>query len=160
LAPGEYRSHLYFRSIPNNKPLGEQDPLKDSAISVKLVPVFGISIPVIIRVGENTSAVNLSDLALQLEKGKAPALSMTFNRTGNMSVYGDLAVYHITPQGTATRIAIVKGLGVYTPNALRHFRLDLETNEGIYYHTGKLRVVYSDQSAKSVKLAEAEIDLH
>jgi len=64
LETGEYRSHIYFRAVPKEKPLGEevsvqQDP---SSISIKLIPVFGITIPVIIRAGEGSAAVNLSDL--------------------------------------------------------------------------------------------------
>ena len=47
LATGEYRSHLYFRAVPAEMPLGESKPAKDSSISIKLIPVFGISIPVI-----------------------------------------------------------------------------------------------------------------
>ena len=50
MSPGEYRSHLYFRAIPAEKPLGEKEVLKDTtSISIKLVPVFGITVPVIIR---------------------------------------------------------------------------------------------------------------
>src|ERR1700722_7793293 len=30
LLPGEYRSHLYFRAIPDKAPLGEEGPVTDS----------------------------------------------------------------------------------------------------------------------------------
>ena len=60
LQPGEYRSHLYFRAEPEKRPLGEESSVKDSSsISVKLVAVFGISIPIIIRAGESTTKVAL-----------------------------------------------------------------------------------------------------
>ena len=46
---GEYRSHLYFRAVPMQKPLGDEDPVIDTnAIGIKLTPIFGISIPVIV----------------------------------------------------------------------------------------------------------------
>ncbi|MCW3116923.1 MAG: hypothetical protein JWM28_1005 [Chitinophagaceae bacterium] len=160
LVQGEYRSHLYFRSIPNNKPLGEKEPANDSGISVKLIPVFGISIPVIIRVGDNTSAVSLSDISFQLKTGEKPAVTMMINRTGNMSVYGDLMVDHISSQGKVSRVGMVKGLAVYAPNSVRRFHLELENMEGSYYHTGKLRIRYLDQSARTIQLAEEEIVLH
>src|ERR1700712_1915520 len=35
LTSGEYRSHLYFRAIPNAAPLGEAQAAKDSGISIK-----------------------------------------------------------------------------------------------------------------------------
>ena len=66
LTPGEYRSHLYFRSSQERKPLslGEKDSVKDTtAISVRLVPIYGMTIPVIIRVGDNTTQVSISDLS-------------------------------------------------------------------------------------------------
>src|SRR5690554_106880 len=44
MTDGEYRSHLYFRAVPDEKPLGEEDLLADStAIGIKLTPIFGIS---------------------------------------------------------------------------------------------------------------------
>lgn len=68
LEPGEYRSHIYFRAVPDQKPLGEPPAIADSAISIHLVPIFGISIPVIIRVGESTAKVGLSDLSVEGER--------------------------------------------------------------------------------------------
>src|SRR5580692_979665 len=88
LTPGEYRSHLYFRAIPDMAPLGEEAPTTDSGISIRLIPIFGISIPVIIRVGTSNTQVRLSDLSLQMSEDTIPILNMTFNRAGNMSVYG------------------------------------------------------------------------
>ena len=56
LEEGEYRSHFYFRAVPDTKPLGEQDAIQvTDEISVQLVPVFGITIPVIIRMGASTT---------------------------------------------------------------------------------------------------------
>ena len=46
---GEIRSHLYFRATPKPKPLGLESKDKSQNIGVNLVPIFGLSIPVIIR---------------------------------------------------------------------------------------------------------------
>jgi hypothetical protein len=161
LEAGEYRSHIYFRAEPDKKPLGEVEPLKDSAsISVNLVAVFGITIPVIIRTGESTTQVKLSDVSLELKKDSVPSLKMTFNRTGNMSVYGDVSVDHISLQGKVTRIGIAKGMALYTPNLVRHFNLLLDKNPGIDYHKGRLHITYTTQlDAKSGKIAETELVL-
>ncbi len=162
LESGGYRSHIYFRSEPDKKPLGEEESIKDStSITVNLVAVFGISIPVIIRVGESTTQVNLSDASFELKKDSIPSLKVTFNRTGNMSVYGDISVDHISLQGKVTRIGIVKGLAIYTPNLVRQFNLVLDKNAGIDYHKGRLHIVYTTQpDAKSVKIAETEMQLN
>ena len=157
----EYRSHLYFRAVPQEMPLGETESGKDSSgISVLLTPIFGISIPVIIRAGESTAQESLSDLSFQMANDSTPVLNIGFNRTGNMSVYGDLKIDFISAQGKITQAGEVKGIAVYTPNLNRQFRMNLNKTSGIDYHSGKLHVVYSTQvNSKSVKMAEAELDL-
>lgn len=155
---GEYRSHLYFRAVPNENPLGEKEIKKDSSISVRIVPIFGISLPVLIRSGESNAQVKLSDLSV-IDKEKSPILKMTFTRQGNMSTYGDILVDHIAPQGKVSHVGVVRGLAVYTPNITRNFNLALNKTTGVNYHSGKLHVVYSADQ-KGVKLAEEYIDLN
>jgi hypothetical protein len=160
LAPGEYRSHIYFRAIPPNTPLGEKEAIADSSISIHLIAVFGISIPVIIRVGESTAKVTLSDLSLERAADKISILNVTFRRTGNMSVYGDLKVDFISDQGKITLAGEAKGIAVYTPIPSRGFRMNLNEIPGIDYHSGKLRVVYNTQVKSGViMLAEEELIL-
>ena len=85
---------------------------------------------------------------------------MRFTRTGNSSVYGDIFVEHISPQGKITKVADVKGVAVYTPNTLREFNCNLEKAAGVDYHKGKLHMVYTSQmDVKPVKLAEADLIL-
>lgn len=162
LAPGEYRSHVYFRAVPKEKPLGEEEVTQQdpSTISVKLVPIFGITIPVIIRVGQPSVNVTLSDLALRFENDTIPRLRFTFNRTGDYSVYGDITVDHISPQGVVTRVGTANGIAVYTPNTKRSFEFGLYSDKGVNYGSGKLLVIYSAPSdMKPEKYAEAELML-
>jgi len=157
LQEGEYRSHIYFRAIPDRAPLGEEKKIKDTtSISVILKPVFGITIPVIIRKGESTARVSLS--GLEMIEGKLPLLKLMFNRSGDMSVYGDLAVDYVSPQGAVTRVGIANGGAVYTPNSIRRFQLYLNNVPGVDYKTGKLVVTYSLSSdVRPARLAEAEL---
>ena len=160
LAPGEYRSHFYFRAVPKENPLGEEkvavaDP---NAISVVLTPVFGITIPAIIRVGGSTTKVNITDISLDRVNDTVPRLSLTFNRSGNFSVYGDLAVDHVSPQGKITRVGAANGIAVYTPNTLRRFRFNLINVAGVDLGSGKLVLTFSAPSdVKPEKYAEAEL---
>lgn len=158
ITPGEYRSHLYFRAVPNENPLGEKEVKKDSSISVRIIPIFGISLPVILRSGESNTQVKLSDLSV-IDKDKAPALKMTFNRKGNMSVYGDVLVDHISTDGKVSRVGVVRGLAVYTPNSIRQFNLPLKA-AGVNFHSGKLHVTYAADQAEKIKLAEEFIELN
>ncbi len=162
LSAGEYRSHIYFRAVPNEKPLGEKEVPKDTtSISIKLVPIFGITVPVIIRVGESTAKVTISDVLFDMVNDTTPILKMTFNRTGNMSIYGDIAVDHITERGKVTRVSFVQGIAVYTPNPIRRFKVELDKTLDIDYSRGKLYVIFTAHSdTKPEKLAEAELLLH
>jgi len=161
LAPGEYRSHVYFRSVPKQVALGEEDANRDTtAVSVQLTPIFGITIPVIIRVGESTTKVTLSDLKLEVVNDTTNRLQMTFNRTGNMSIYGDLKVIHISPSGKDTPVGTVNGIAVYTPNPARKFLVDLDNDKHVNFHSGKLIVTFSSQSdTKPEKYTEAVLEL-
>jgi len=162
LTEGEYRSHFYFRSVPKLNPLGSEEAVKDTTtISVRLTPIFGITIPVIIKVGESLAGISLSDLALDIENDTIPKISLVFNRTGNMSVYGDLTVDHISTQGKISRVGVANGVAVYTPNTIRRFQFNLNNVGGIDFREGTLRVIYSAPSdVKPVRYAEAELILN
>ncbi len=161
LEEGEYRSHFYFRAVPKAKPLGEEDEVvDDGSISVKLTPVFGITIPVIIRMGESTTKVELSDLKLNLTENMQPNLEMSFNRSGNMSVYGDLSVDHVSPSGEITRVGIANGVAVYTPNTIRRFNLNMVSTKEVDFSSGTLKVYFSAPSdVEQARYAEAELIL-
>ena len=147
LKPGEYRSHVYFRAVPKETALGTEDTQKDStSIGVKLIPIFGITIPVIIHVGESDTKVNLTDMNLDLVNDTTSRLQFAFNRTGNMSVYGDIQVDHISPQSVTTPVGTVRGIAVYTPNLMRRFQMDLDKKAIVDYHSGSLKITYTSQS--------------
>lgn len=160
LEPGEYRSHLYFRALPNQKALGEEDTKKDTtSISIKIVPIFGITIPVIIRVGESTTTLNITDLKLETADSTKKLL-LTIHRTGNMSVIGDISISHIAPNGKETKIGLVNGIAIYTPSPLRRLKVDLENKSTVDLGKGTIRVLFSSQSdTRPEKLAEAELVL-
>ncbi|UZJ63895.1 hypothetical protein OKW96_15975 [Sphingobacterium sp. KU25419] len=162
LSPGEYRSHMYFRAVPEEVPLGtEVSSINSKSLVVKLTPVFGISIPVIIRVGELAHIVSLSGASLNISSDSIPVLDLVLNRSGDKSTYGDLKIEHISFHGKATVVAEVKGIAVYTPTLSRRVKIKLQTSKGVNYKTGKLHVMYftsSDQ--QSIKLAETELTLY
>ncbi len=162
LSPGEYRSHLYFRAVPVEKLLGDEQTSRDStSMSVQLVPIFGITIPVIIRVGRSTATVTMADVSLDVVNDTLSRISFVLNRSGNMSVYGDIKITQISPQGKSIQIGSIGGLGVYTPGTLRRCQFDIATARGLNLHEGRLHVEYlttSDIRAK--RLTDAEITLH
>ena len=82
LPSGESRSHLYFRSEKDYTPLGakNQDTLK--TVSVRLTPIYGMSIPILIRTGNVSVSTSLSDLKLSKEDVSTVNLYLAVNRAG------------------------------------------------------------------------------
>jgi hypothetical protein len=159
LQQGEYRSHLYFRAVPKNKVLDIEDSTsKSDGLSINLTPVYGLSIANIITIGEADTTVQLSKLVLSKSEDGLSTLSLDFNRSGNMSCYGDIQVTHVSPEGHRTIAATVKGFAVYAPGNLRRTKIKLTTNTKTDYTKGLLQVIYSPQ-AKSTKYAEATLRL-
>lgn len=162
MAPGEYRSHVFFKAIPKEVPLGDEASKKDSnALAVRMSPVFGITIPAIIRVGECSVKLSMTDISVEMFNDTVPRLQMNFIRSGNISVYGDITVMHTAPDGVVTKVATVNGVAVYTPNILRKFACNLEKTRGIDYHKGKLKIRFTTpEDIKATIIAEAELLLH
>lgn len=162
LPPGEYRSHIYFRAVPPPIPAGEISPLRPkdtSRLEVKLVPVFGVTVPVIIRVGVDSTTIAISEMDMDFNDPKQPRVMFALNRSGNMSAYGDLTIDYISPSGQRTRAAEVKGLAVYTPLLKRKVRIDLDNTAKLNYHEGRIEVNYETASGKPVTLAKQELVL-
>lgn len=116
LPDGEYRAHFMVVSVPDNvdQGLSIEDAAgtgdgREDGIGVVIRPRFGISIPVIVRVGETTLDVGLQvDGLIDVEGGKALALRVL--RSGTRSAFGDITV---TMPGVGDPVAQVRGVGVY-----------------------------------------------
>lgn len=160
LEPGEYRSHLYFQPILKSKSLNNTEEASNSeGISLKIEPVYGISIANIIRIGDPKAEVNLTNLVFKKFNGETPIISMNFQRKGNASVYGDIKVHHISTNDKKTSVGDTKGFAVYTPGNLRKVRLKLSEIDGVNYEQGKLVITYTSQGPKKEVYSEAVLQL-
>ena len=157
LEQGEYRSHIYFRAVEEETALGENTHEEAEGISINIKTVFGISIPVIIKQGNSTTSIILSDIKLD-RNAEIPKLSLTINRSGNMSVYGNLLVEHISPKGTITEVGLVKGVSVYTPNDKRNFSMELRNAGGIDLRSGLLKIRYSEDKGENLSTSQISLD--
>jgi hypothetical protein len=158
---GEYRSHIWFRSEKNYNVLGKKELLLDSnQLSVSIIPIFGITIPVIIRSGEVSVSATLSNLKLDIQQGTIQNLTLTINRTGNISIYGDIIIEYTPVQGKPYEIGTVKGVGVYTNLSKRNIAVKLNNTSGKPLTNGELKVRYvSNGEMKRVVYAEAEVEI-
>jgi P pilus assembly chaperone PapD len=145
-ADGEYRSHMLFQSLPdasssdvNELASGESDKL-----SINLIPVVGITIPVIVRQGSLAADVSLSDFEIkQANTVKAQSvLSLKVNRKGDKSAYGDFRVTFTPKGGTPVVIGQINGIAVYTSTESRTLDIKLGLPKGFKLSNGELHVVY------------------
>lgn len=160
LGEGEYRSHLYFRSVPDPNIQVSESPKENNAdgISIKLNYVFGISIATIIHIGEPSNEVTISSLKFEKPQDEKFILSMDFERQGNFSSYGEVEIEYISPQGKIIPLRTIKGFAIYTPGNLRHASFDIPTLNGADFKNGQIKVSYSP-NGKKVLYAQATLNL-
>lgn len=160
LAAGEYRSHLLFRAIPASESAASASGGQAAdGVSVTMRPVYGVSVPIIVRHGETAATVTLDQLELLPATGPAatPGLRLRINRAGNQSVYGDFTVTWMPTAGQPEAVGLANGVAVYTPNSTRVAIIPLRPAAGRPLTHGRLRVTFAKQSANSEVIAAAEI---
>lgn len=140
---GEYRSHLYFRSEKNYSPLGNENEKASKAVSVQLIPIFGISIPIIIRSGKISGVATLNDL--KLENQQDTQLTFILNRQGNSSIYGDFIVEYLPIEGKSYIIGAKKGVAIYTTINRRYISIKLNRILGVNLNKGTLKLKFSSR---------------
>lgn len=158
--PGEYRTHFSAIVIP---PAGAGTTIEQAAgqgggksISVSLVPRFGISIPVIVRIGQTTLTVGMRDIGIVVLPSGGKALQLTLLREGTRSAFGDIA---IRAPGAKKPIAEIKGIGIYPEVDSRTVQvpLDAAVDPRLYARGAKLTVSYTDDDfAPGSNLARQE----
>jgi P pilus assembly chaperone PapD len=160
LAPGEYRSHLHFEKLPEPGAPASADAQGQQGIGITLNVLVGASIPVIVREGDTSATAALSNLALQRVPDGRQLLAMQIERSGNRSVYGDLAVSFAPSGGAEVEVARIGGIALYTPNAMRRAALVLAPPKGTALAHGTLHVTYRERPDAGGKLlAEASLVL-
>ncbi|MDP3869339.1 molecular chaperone [Phenylobacterium sp.] len=137
LAAGEYRTHLTVTAVPpeDTGVTAEQAAggLQPGEMQVRVVALFSLSIPVIVRQGPEDIRGSVENLSYEVRdvaspEGGAPRktgfVSLDLARLGANSLYGDVEV-----RGGAKNEIIggVRGIGVYPEVARRRVTLQLQT---------------------------------
>jgi P pilus assembly chaperone PapD len=110
LPDGEYRVHLLFRAIPPATPVAQQSSPDQKGLSFKLTPVYGVTIPVIVRLGNLDAQAGISNVRVERQDGK-PAVALDLSRSGRRSTFGEVRVLKA---GVKDPIAISRAVAVYT----------------------------------------------
>jgi hypothetical protein len=159
LEAGEYRSHLMLKQIPETPPAApERDSGSARGISIQITPIYGITVPIIVRHGRLRAEGALSDVSLL--PGDAPSLHVRIHREGTRSLYGNLEVKHELPGEPPRTVGLARCVALYTPNESRPFRVPLEFPDGTAPAAGQLRVEFRDaEPGASSLIAEAAVGL-
>jgi hypothetical protein len=164
LPAGEYRSHLLFRAIPGEdvapeRKIESKKEMKPGELSVQLIPIYGVSIPLIVRHGSTAATAGLTDLAFEPAAGKeGPALRCRLTRAGSQSIYGNASVTFRPAQGGAPRVVgTMNGIAVYPPLAARSVRIPLQPPPGLSLSGGRLEVAFSKPEENGERLADATV---
>jgi P pilus assembly chaperone PapD len=119
LPDGEYRVHMLFRAIPPATPVVQPADNAPKGVQFKLTPVYGVTIPVIVRLGNLEATAGIANVHLEKKDG-VPAIGLDLTRQGSRSTYGEVRVLKA---GLKDPIAIQKGVAVYTEVGKRHVSL-------------------------------------
>ena len=136
LPDGEYRAHMLFRAIP-------KAPAPDTALDaggglkIQLTPIYGISIPVILRKGNLQATAALTNVRTGSDN-EGPTLDFDLTRKGDKSVFGEI---RITKPGVTEPLAIAKGIAVYPEITSRIVSLPLSGEVAAKLH-GEVVVSY------------------
>lgn len=135
LPDGEYRVHMLFRAIP--PPRAQVAPQKVEGVAFQLRPIYGVTIPVIVRLGNLEAKAALSNVRKVTDEGK-PAIALDISRSGDRSTFGEVRVMKA---GIADPIAVVRGVAVYTEIGQRSVTILIDPAHAAYA-TGQVTVQY------------------
>jgi len=139
LPDGEYRVHMSFKAIPKPREVTDAAPAEGSGVAIQLIPIYGVTIPIIVRHGRVEAQVAINQpRVVQTQDG--PQLAVTLSRAGDSSTYGELRV---TKSGVKDPLVISRGLAIYPELGSREVRIPL-TPEQAANMNGQLRFEYRE----------------
>lgn len=161
-APGEYRTHFSVTATPppdtGTDIAAAAGGAASQELQIRLTPVYGIMIPVIVRTGDLAAQASLSDVKLVQANGRK-ALQVSVNRTGERSLYGGFDIF-LLGSGSPKKIGGIRGLGVYGELDQRRVTLPLDPEAPAIGPGSRVKIVYTDDELKpGTVLAETEATL-
>ncbi len=122
LPDGEYRVHLLFRAVPAPTPVApaSNEPVK--GLHLRLIPIYGVTIPVIVRLGNLEATAGIANVKLEKKDGKE-AVGVDLSRSGSRSTFGEVRVFK---PGVKDPVAIQRNVAVYTEIHSRHVAVPVD----------------------------------
>lgn len=121
LATGEYRSHMLFQEAEAEEIATKETKTETKGLSFKITALYGVSIPVIMQIGDLFSTASISNIKLD-QNDKGTSINFDINRTGTKSIRGDLSV-----KNGDEEIGILKGVNVFLSINKRNVSIPLKS---------------------------------
>ena len=137
LADGEYRVHLLFRAIPAPRAIAPAGGQKVEGVAFQLTPIYGVTIPVIVRLGNLEAKAGLANVRKVINDGK-PAIALDISRAGDRSTFGEVRVLKA---GVTDPIALIRGVAVYTELGQRSVMIPIDPAH-LAHASGQVTVQY------------------
>lgn len=152
LPDGEYRVHMAFRSIPDPTAVEDSAAAADTGqgFSIKLTPVYGVTIPVIVRKGQLQAVAAIANPRL-VHEGAMTYLQVDLTRQGARSVYGELVV---SARGVKDPVVVTRGIAVYPELDRRTVEVPISAEQAARLK-GPLRFEYREMPENGGKLIAA-----
>ncbi len=151
LAAGEYRVHMKFEGVP--APLSPEEAAKlqtGTGLSIRLTPIYGITIPLIVRKGQLDVQASIANPRI-VNGPDGTFLDLDMVRGGARSVYGEIAV---RAKAGGDPLFQVRGIAIYTELAKRNLHWPLSAEQAAKL-TGPVRIEYRETPENGGKLIAA-----
>ncbi len=122
LPDGEYRVHLLFRAVPPPTPVAPASSEPVKGLHLRLIPIYGVTIPVIVRLGNLEATAGIANVKLEKKDGK-DAVGVDLSRSGTRSTFGEVRVFK---PGVKAPVAIQRNVAVYTEISSRHVAVPVD----------------------------------
>jgi hypothetical protein len=155
LSDGEYRIHLSFNGVPEVAPVAETPAgTEPQGLSIQLTPIYGITIPIIVRKGKLEASAAISNPRIEQDAEGRPFFRLDMTRQGSASVFGEIIV---TRPGQSDPVYVARGIAIYPEIESRALTLPLTPEQAAALAGGRLRVEYREFSENGgALLASAE----
>lgn len=150
---GEYRSHLQFVAEPEESSLpSPEDRSESSGFSSKLIPLYALSIPIIVQVGTTSGTLELKDarwLPLQGDNSIPSIVMLHVATAGNRSFYGDVTIdFNSDLGGQETVLFQRKGIALYASDLTYELAFPLNLPPDFKGGSGFLDVRYTGRDGE------------
>jgi hypothetical protein len=154
LAAGEYRTHMKVMSLPPVEPL-RPDPDRPNELSFKLVPAYGVTIPVLVRQGRPpATALPVSARVSNVDADGNGQFDIDIKRSGDRSMFVDIDVATAPAKGKGQWVMTARGVSLYAPYENRGFSFQLTKAQIALLKDSKARVLVTEIDANGKQIAK------